>query len=112
MSALLRVQAAAADRQLAAASQQLASLRRLRAIVPVTILGTAGVVGVIAATEHLLLPVMWWVVFTCALPAIAWWILEAASRSQRRAVLRAHAIRDGAWAAAARRRLHLTSVNR
>ncbi|MGW8431744.1 hypothetical protein ACWGJ9_11675 [Curtobacterium citreum] len=111
MSALLTGRAAAADRQLAAATSHLAALRRLRVIVPTAVLMAAVGVGLVATSVHLALPLVWWVLFAGALPAAAWWILEAACRSQRRAALRAEAIRDGAWGAAARAGAHLSLVD-
>lgn len=111
MSALLTGRAAAADRQLAAAMSHLAALRRLRVIVPTAVLAAAVGVGVVAAAMHLLLPLAWWALFAGALPAAAWWILEAACRSQRRAALRAEAVREGAWAAATRAGAHLSVVD-
>jgi hypothetical protein len=111
MSSLLAGRASAADRQHHTVAAQLQSLRRVRILIPVTVLAAATIVGGVAAAGHMPVPVLWWALFAVGLPAVSWWILEAACRSQHRAVLRAAAIRDAAWAAAARRREHLTAVD-
>jgi hypothetical protein len=111
LTGLLAGRAAAAEHQHTTAASHLATLRSLRVIVPVSVLAAATAVAGLFSVEHMPVPVIWWVVFGGALPAAAWWILEAACRSQHRAVLRAAVIRDAAWAAAARRREHLTAVD-
>lgn len=96
MSALLTGYAMAATRQHTAASRQLATLRRHRGVVPVTVMVVAAAVGVLFALTYLPMPTMWWVMFAAVIPAGLWWKFEAQCRTQRRAVLRADAIRDAA----------------
>ncbi len=89
---------------------QMQSLNRLRVTVPACALALLVAIGVALTAAGVNIPPTWWALFAAALPASAWWILEAACRSQRRAVLRAEALHDAAWAAAARQRAHLELI--